>query len=192
MEHLGIVGAEEAIAAEAVALVFSIGISRTADPARYYCLMTRVRFAPSPTGLLHVGNVRTGLFAWLFARQSNGTYILRIEDTDQERSERKYEDLIYEDLRWLGLDWEEGPDVGGPHGPTGSPNDSHIYKDYAPAPDRARPRLLVFLFGGGARSSGRTGKGGESELEISGNLPRSVAEVVQSAARTRKSRLSFV
>ena len=76
--------------------------------------MIRTRFAPSPTGLLHVGNVRTGLFAWLFARQAGGAYIIRIEDTDQERSERKYEDLIYEDLRWLGLDWDEGPDIGGP------------------------------------------------------------------------------
>ena len=74
--------------------------------------MVRVRFAPSPTGLLHVGNARTGLFAWFFARQNNGTYILRIEDTDQERSTRESEDAIYRDLRWLGIDWDEGPGVG--------------------------------------------------------------------------------
>jgi nondiscriminating glutamyl-tRNA synthetase len=93
--------------------------------------MTRVRFAPSPTGLLHVGNARTGLFAWFFARQNNGTYILRIEDTDQERSRPEHEDTIYEDLRWLGLDWQEGPDVGGPHGPYRQSERFDIYKDHA-------------------------------------------------------------
>ena len=92
--------------------------------------MIRVRFAPSPTGLLHVGNARTGLFAWFFARQNNGTYILRIEDTDQERSRSEHEDTIYKDLRWLGLDWQEGPDVGGPHGPYRQSERFDIYKDY--------------------------------------------------------------
>lgn len=93
--------------------------------------MTRVRFAPSPTGLLHVGNLRTGLFAWFFARQNKGAYILRIEDTDQERSKREHEETIYEDLRWLGMDWDEGPDVGGPHGPYRQSERFSIYKDYA-------------------------------------------------------------
>jgi nondiscriminating glutamyl-tRNA synthetase len=93
--------------------------------------MIRTRFAPSPTGLLHVGNVRTGLFAWLFARQAGGAYIIRIEDTDQERSQQKYEDLIYEDLRWLGLDWDEGPDIGGPYGPYRQSERHHIYKEVA-------------------------------------------------------------
>src|SRR5262245_32517317 len=93
--------------------------------------MIRTRFAPSPTGLLHVGNVRTGLFAWMFARQAGGTYIIRIEDTDQERSERKYEDLIYEDMRWLGLDWDEAPDIGGPMGPYRQSERHKIYRDYA-------------------------------------------------------------
>jgi len=69
----------------------------------------RVRFAPSPTGLLHVGNARTALYNWLFARRTGGTFILRIEDTDQERSEARYETQLIEDLRWLGLDWDEGP-----------------------------------------------------------------------------------
>jgi glutamyl-tRNA synthetase/nondiscriminating glutamyl-tRNA synthetase len=81
--------------------------------------------------LLHVGNVRTGLFAWLFARQAGGIYIIRIEDTDQERSERKFEDLIYEDLRWLGLDWDEGPDIGGPYGPYRQSERHQIYKEIA-------------------------------------------------------------
>jgi glutamyl-tRNA synthetase/nondiscriminating glutamyl-tRNA synthetase len=69
----------------------------------------RVRFAPSPTGLLHVGNVRTALYNWLFARHTGGNFILRIEDTDLERSEARYEPQLIEDLRWLGLDWDEGP-----------------------------------------------------------------------------------
>jgi glutamyl-tRNA synthetase len=69
----------------------------------------RVRFAPSPTGLLHVGNARTALYNWLFARRHGGQFILRIEDTDLERSEARYEAQLIEDLRWLGLDWDEGP-----------------------------------------------------------------------------------
>ena len=69
----------------------------------------RVRFAPSPTGQLHVGNARTALFNWLLARGSGGTFILRIEDTDVERSTRESEAAILRDLRWLGLDWDEGP-----------------------------------------------------------------------------------
>jgi nondiscriminating glutamyl-tRNA synthetase len=76
----------------------------------------RVRFAPSPTGHLHVGNARTALFNWLLARGQNGTFILRIEDTDRERSTRQSEQAILEDLRWMGLQWDEGVEVGGPHG----------------------------------------------------------------------------
>jgi len=77
----------------------------------------RVRFAPSPTGHLHVGNVRTALFNWLLARGQDGTFILRIEDTDIERSTADSDAMILEDLRWLGLEWDEGPEVGGPVGP---------------------------------------------------------------------------
>ena len=77
----------------------------------------RVRFAPSPTGHLHIGNVRTALFNWMFARKSGGASILRIEDTDRARSDEQYTRQIIEDLRWLGLDWDEGPDIGGPFGP---------------------------------------------------------------------------
>jgi glutamyl-tRNA synthetase len=79
--------------------------------------MIRVRFAPSPTGYLHVGGARTALFNWLFARRHGGTFVLRIEDTDTERSSWEMVAGIVEGLRWLGLDWDEGPDVGGPHGP---------------------------------------------------------------------------
>ena len=77
----------------------------------------RVRFAPSPTGYLHVGGARTALFNWLFARRHGGTFVLRIEDTDAERSSWEMVAGIVDGLRWLGLDWDEGPDVGGPHAP---------------------------------------------------------------------------
>src|SRR5262245_27570993 len=73
----------------------------------------RVRFAPSPTGHLHVGGARTALFNWLFARHHRGVYILRIEDTDRSRSTEEYIDLIVDALRWLGLDWDEGPPAPG-------------------------------------------------------------------------------
>lgn len=74
----------------------------------------KVRFAPSPTGPLHIGGARSALFNWLWARHTQGSFVLRIEDTDLERSQRKYEDEILKSLKWLGLDWDEGVDVGGP------------------------------------------------------------------------------
>jgi len=77
----------------------------------------RGRYAPSPTGRLHLGNARTALLAWLDARAAGGAFVLRIEDVDFTRARRELEDRIYRDLAWLGLDWDEGPDVGGPHGP---------------------------------------------------------------------------
>ena len=79
--------------------------------------MIRVRFAPSPTGYLHVGGARTALFNWLYARRHGGTFVLRIEDTDAERSSWEMVTGIVDGLRWLGLDWDEGPDIGGPHAP---------------------------------------------------------------------------
>jgi len=80
-------------------------------------LSVRVRFAPSPTGYLHLGNIRTALFNFLFARQERGAFILRIEDTDVDRSEEVYAQAILEDLKWMGLQWDEGPEVGGAYGP---------------------------------------------------------------------------
>jgi glutamyl-tRNA synthetase len=77
----------------------------------------RVRFAPSPTGYLHIGGARTALFNWLWARHTGGTFVLRVEDTDQSRSTKEAEEAIFEGMRWLGLDWDEGPGVGGPHEP---------------------------------------------------------------------------
>src|SRR3954447_6958723 len=91
----------------------------------------RVRFAPSPTGKLHVGNARTALFNWLLARGGGGTFLLRIEDTDVERSAPESEAAIVRDLRWLGLNWDEGPDVGGPCGPYRQSERLHLYGSYA-------------------------------------------------------------
>ena len=90
----------------------------------------RVRFAPSPTGYLHVGNARTALFNWLFARQSRGVFVLRVEDTDQERSSSEYERKLIQDLRWLGLEWDEGPDVGGPLGPYRQSARGDVYAEH--------------------------------------------------------------
>src|SRR6476661_2496657 len=91
----------------------------------------RVRFAPSPTGHLHVGNARTALFNWLFARQKGGTMVLRIEDTDLDRSEARFEGQLIDDLKWLGLDWDEGPDAGGGFGPYRQSDRLDIYREHA-------------------------------------------------------------
>ncbi|GAX75803.1 hypothetical protein CEUSTIGMA_g3246.t1 [Chlamydomonas eustigma] len=91
----------------------------------------RVRFAPSPTGNLHVGGARTALFNWLYAKKTGGKFILRVEDTDEARSTRASEDAMIRDLKWLGLNWDEGPDVGGPFGPYRQSERTAIYKQYA-------------------------------------------------------------
>jgi glutamyl-tRNA synthetase/nondiscriminating glutamyl-tRNA synthetase len=97
----------------------------TSDP------ILRLRFAPSPTGQLHVGNVRTALFNWLMARGAGGTFVLRIEDTDFARSTKEAEGSAVDDLRWLGLNWDEGPDAGGTHGPYRQSERLHIYRAHA-------------------------------------------------------------
>lgn len=91
----------------------------------------RVRFAPSPTGYLHVGGARTALFNWLFARHTKGTFILRIEDTDRTRYDANALHDIMDSLRWLGLNWDEGPDVGGPHAPYFQSQRVELYQHYA-------------------------------------------------------------
>jgi glutamyl-tRNA synthetase len=91
----------------------------------------RVRFAPSPTGDLHVGNIRTALFDWAFARHTGGTFIFRIEDTDKERVTDEYIQRAIDTLKWLGLNWNEGPEVGGPNGPYLQSERLHIYKEWA-------------------------------------------------------------
>ncbi len=91
----------------------------------------RTRFAPSPTGELHIGGARTALFNYLFAKRFNGSFIVRIEDTDIERSKRHFEDSLLNDLKWLGLDWDEGPDIGGGCGPYRQSERLHIYRSYS-------------------------------------------------------------
>jgi glutamyl-tRNA synthetase/nondiscriminating glutamyl-tRNA synthetase len=91
----------------------------------------RVRFAPSPTGNLHVGNARTALFNWLLARGNGGTFVLRIEDTDVERSTPESEAAILDDIRWLGFDWDEGPDTAGASGPYRQSERGELYRQHA-------------------------------------------------------------
>lgn len=93
-------------------------------------MTVRVRFAPSPTGYLHIGGARTAMYNYLFAKAMGGKYVLRIEDTDTERSERKFEEAQIEDLKWLDLQHDEGPDVGGDYGPYRQSERLHIYKEY--------------------------------------------------------------
>src|SRR5215213_10297194 len=91
----------------------------------------RVRYAPSPTGRLHVGGVRTALFNWLFARKNRGTFVLRIEDTDLERSTEESVEQLGRSMRWIGLDWDEGPEAGGPHPPYRQTERFDFYREAA-------------------------------------------------------------
>jgi glutamyl-tRNA synthetase len=97
----------------------------------------RVRFAPSPTGYLHVGGARTALYNWLYARRHGGVFILRIEDTDVDRSKPELETAILESMKWLGLDWDEGPIVGGPCGPYRQSERRARYRELAAGLERA-------------------------------------------------------
>lgn len=94
-------------------------------------MSVRVRIAPSPTGSLHVGNARSALFNWLFARHNDGVFILRIDDTDLERSTPEFEREVLSSLRWLGLDWDEGVEVGGAHGTYRQSDRLARYRDVA-------------------------------------------------------------
>lgn len=94
-------------------------------------MTVRVRFAPSPTGYLHIGGARTALFNWMFARKYDGQFILRIEDTDRNRFVEGATEALMDDLRWLGLDWDEGPDIGGPVGPYVQSERSDLYQEWA-------------------------------------------------------------
>lgn len=91
----------------------------------------RTRFAPSPTGYLHVGGARTALYSWLFAKAKGGDFILRVEDTDQARSTKESLDMVLSDLKWLGFDWQEGPEVGGECGPYFQSERKEIYREHA-------------------------------------------------------------
>ena len=90
----------------------------------------RVRFAPSPTGFFHIGSARTALFNWLYARHTSGTFVLRIEDTDKERNTKEALQVLLEGMKWMGMDWDEGPDVGGDYGPYFQSQRQPIYDEY--------------------------------------------------------------
>ena len=90
----------------------------------------RVRFAPSPTGFFHIGSARTALFNWLYARHTGGTFVLRIEDTDKERNTEEALQVLLDGMKWLGLDWDEGPEVGGEYGPYFQSQRTEIYDEY--------------------------------------------------------------
>src|SRR5579863_9585897 len=131
--------------------------SRGNDPRRSFAarpnssMTVRTRFAPSPTGFLHIGGVRTALFNWLLARHHGGQFLLRIDDTDQERHVEDAVPKILDGFRWMGLDWDEGPEVGGPHGPYFQSqraelyrnaaerllSSGHVYRDYSTDAERA-------------------------------------------------------
>jgi len=93
-------------------------------------MQARVRFAPSPTGFLHIGNARTALFNWLYAKSVGGILVLRIEDTDQKRSTKEAVDMAIKSLKWLNIDWDEGPEIEGPYGPYYQSDRLDIYKEY--------------------------------------------------------------
>jgi glutamyl-tRNA synthetase len=106
-------------------------ISRTLSMAKVSNMApVRVRFAPSPTGSLHVGGARTALFNWLLAKKTKGSFIVRVEDTDEARSTRESENMILGDLKWMNMNWDEGPGVEGPYGPYRQSERKDIYKKY--------------------------------------------------------------
>ena len=135
----------------------------------------RVRFAPSPTGHLHVGNARTALFNWLLARGSGGTFILRIEDTDVERSTQESETAIQLDLQWLGLDWDEGPDSRGAHGPYRQSERLHLYQSYAKELLGAEAAYYCFCSVEQLEAERRQAARRRPRRPLRGDVPRAVA-----------------
>jgi glutamyl-tRNA synthetase len=142
----------------------------------------RLRFAPSPTGSLHLGNARTALFNWLLARASNGTFVLRIEDTDSDREQAGSEDEILRDLRWLGLMWDEGPDAGGAYGPYRQSERASIY---AQAADRLLATRAAFrcFCGNAGESASRAADSTASAAAAGHRDPCRAIEPVESARR---------
>ena len=115
----------------------------------------RTRFAPSPTGYMHVGNLRTALYTYLMAKHEDGTFILRIEDTDQGRYVEGAVDVIYNTLRETGLLWDEGPDIGGPVGPYVQSEQMGMFKQYAEQLVGRGQGLLLLLHRGAAGGTAR-------------------------------------
>lgn len=148
----------------------------------------RVRMAPSPTGPIHIGNVHTAFFNWLFARKTGGVFVLRFEDTDRERSDARFERLIFDEMKWLGLGWDEGPDVGGPYGPYRQSErlslyteyarrlvaSGHVYPCYCTAEELEAERAEAQKAGRAYKYSGRCrrlGEAGRRRVEAEGRVP---------------------
>ena len=106
----------------------------------------KTRFCPSPTGLMHLGNVRTALFNYLAAMSQGGSFLLRIEDTDKTRSYTEYTDMMLEDLRWLNIAWQEGPETDGPNGPYWQSERQDIYNQYYGVLQEKRIGVPVLLY----------------------------------------------
>src|SRR3954453_6765034 len=120
-------------------------------------MTVRTRFAPSPTGFLHIGGVRTALFKWLLPRHHGGQFLLRIDDTDQQRHVEEAVGLILDGFRWMGMDWDEGPEGGGPYGPYFQSQRTErysraaetlvaagvAYRDYSTESERAADRMVA-------------------------------------------------
>ena len=111
-------------------------------------MKVRVRFAPSPTGMLHIGGGRTALFNWLYARHTGGTFVLRVEDTDASRNTPEARQVIFDGLRWLGMDWDEGPEKGGDHGPYFQSQRLDLYKSYV---EKLLSKGLAYEFEGAVK-----------------------------------------
>lgn len=111
-------------------------------------MKVRVRFAPSPTGMLHIGGARTALFNWLYARHTGGTFVLRVEDTDAARNTAEARQVIFDGLRWLGMDWDEGPEKGGEHGPYFQSERLGLYKSYV---EKLLSKGLAYEFEGAVK-----------------------------------------
>ena len=146
----------------------------------------RVRFAPSPTGHLHVGNARTALFNWLLARGTGGTFILRIEDTDVERSTRESEAAILRDLRWLGLDWDEGPDIGGAARPVPAVRAAASVSVVREGAAQRRRGVLLLLLDRAARGGAPGGARRRPAGALRGHVPAAVARAGGGAHRRRR------
>ena len=132
----------------------------------------RVRFAPSPTGKLHIGGARTAIYNWAFARANGGTFILRIDDTDPTRSTDENTQIILRAMRWLGLDWDEGPEVGGNFGPYAQTERLDLYKQAAQK--LWDEGISLFLHQGAARRRSQGRAGAQGPLPgLSAPLPRS-------------------
>ena len=128
--------------------------------------MVRTRFAPSPTGYLHIGGVRTALFNWLFARHHGGQFILRIDDTDKQRNVEAALAPILAGFRWLGIDWDEGPEVGGPYGPYFQSQRSERYQAAVMSLLQSGAAYYDYAPPGGIAGGTRSGRAREADLHL--------------------------